>query len=278
VTNIRNFGARICALALAALGLSLSAHAQASLSSTTLSVAISSTSQQVVQLANASGVVANVTGLFIDKEYMPVEFVNGNFVTVIRGQFGTRRSLHASGAVVYLGPANYFSDYDRAGSCTAANETVLPVFNVGDGFGFDCRSSGQWIQTFNGTTASGAQESVRAFCTGVVGSNQTEYLNGAACSGATSATARYVAPQVGTIANLRVYSSANVVGGSSLDVLTVYKNGSATALTCTIAASAATCSDVTHSVSVAAGDVLTFQFVTATSDTAANVSVAIEKF
>jgi hypothetical protein len=31
-------------------------------------------------------------------------------------------------------------------------------------------------------------------------------------------------------------------------------------------------------VTVAAGDVLTFQFVTATSDTAANVSAAVYKF
>jgi hypothetical protein len=80
------------------------------------------------------------------------------------------------------------------------------------------------------------------------------------------------------LAGLRVASTANVVGGSGKDVLTVLKNGSATTLTCTIAAAAKTCSDITHSVGVVPGDVLTFSFVTATSDTAANVAASVSLF
>lgn len=124
--------------------------------------------------------------------------------------------------------------------------------------------------------SSGSNEIV-AFCTGTVASAQTEYLTFGACSGATAATGRWIVSTAGTLQNLQVFSSAAVVGGASVDVLTVYKNGSATALTCTIAAAGTTCADTTHTVTVAAGDALTFQFVTATSDTAANISIALQK-
>ena len=58
-------------------------------------------------------------------------------------------------------------------------------------------------------------------------------------------------------------------------MLTLYKNGVATALTCTIAAAGTSCTDTTHAVTTVPGDVLTFQFVTATSDTAANLSASV---
>jgi hypothetical protein len=115
------------------------------------------------------------------------------------------------------------------------------------------------------------------FCTGTVATAQTEYLNDTACSGATTALAPTIQVSYGTIYGLNVASSANVVGGTSVDVLTIYKNGSATALTCTIAAASKTCSDTTHSVAVKPGDQITYQFVTATSDTAANVGASVEK-
>ena len=254
------------------------AFAQATLTTTTLSAAISSTSVKAIVVASATGFTANTTSLFVDKEFMSIEAVNGTTITVIRGAFGTKAALHNSGATLYVGPSNYFFSSDVSGGCTSTNLLVLPFINTNNGKISDCRSSGQWIQIGDGTMTSGAVETVRAFCTGTAGSGETEFLNGAACSAATTATARYVASSAGQIANLRVFSSAAAVGGSNKDVLTVFKNGSSTALTCTIAASGTTCSDLTHSVAVAAGDVLTFQFVTATSDTAANLSVGVEKF
>lgn len=253
-------------------------YGQTALNTTTLSAAITSTSDQTVRVASATGIVAKTTALYVDRELMPVTAVSGTVITVIRGGGGTKATLHASSSAVYAGLLQYFSTTDRYGACTSTNEIALPVINVANGSVFDCRSSGTWIPIGYGSQRSGAAESFRAFCTGTAGSAETEYLNGAACSGATTATARQVVASPGTLANLRVYSSANVVGGTNKDVLTVVKNGSDTALTCTISASAATCSDVTHSVAVVAGDVLTFKFVSATSDTAANVSIGLEKF
>ncbi len=120
-------------------------------------------------------------------------------------------------------------------------------------------------------------------CAGTVGSAQTEYLSKSsvatskACSGATTASGGIMIALAGTISNLQVSSSAVVTGGTGKDVLTVLKNGTTSGITCTITGAAATCADTTHTAAVAAGDLLTFQFVTATSDTAANVTVAISK-
>jgi len=249
---------------------------QATLTQTTLSSAVTTTNGQIINLTSATGVTAGTTQLFIDGELMDVRALSGTIATVVRGSGGTRGATHANGATVYLGPSNYFSSYDRVGSCTSSKEVVLPVINVAKARIFDCRSSGQWIML--GDTGLAGGYPARSFCTGTVGTAETEFLNGAACSGATTATARQVMSTAGTLANLRVFSSAAVVGGASKDVLTVFKNGSSTALTCTIAAAGTTCNDAADSVAVAAGDVITFQFVTATADTAANVSASVEKY
>jgi hypothetical protein len=269
----------------------ISAFGQATMTQTTLSAAINNY-QRTLTVASATGINAPgnpisvseigspqgnaaYTMLYIDREAFQVLAVSGTTVTVARGYQGTTQNAHVSGATVWVGPPEYFgnqyygNNIGPSGACTASLQRVLPLIVPTTGGQYTCGSSGQWIQ-LNGT-----QTRVAAGCTGTAGSAETEYLNGVACSGATSATLRQVVVTPGTLASLQVFSSANVVGGSGKDVLTVYKNGSATALTCTIAGAAATCSDTTHSVAVAAGDVLTFQFVSATSDTAANVTAAV---
>jgi len=52
-------------------------------------------------------------------------------------------TAHASGSIVYAGPANYFSSFDRSvGSyCSSTTELVLPVINVKSGKTFDCQRS-----------------------------------------------------------------------------------------------------------------------------------------
>jgi hypothetical protein len=259
------------------------------LTPTTLSAAVAKTDGQVC-VASTTGIVlpsivAPGTILFADYEPMAVVAQGtSSSCYVVDRRFAP--SAHVSGAIVYPGAPQLFSAADRAigSACTAATELVLPIINTTNGKIFDCRSSGQIIQIGKGTMSAGSDETVRAFCTGTAGSAETEYLNGAACSGATTATARYVVAAPGTIANLRVTLSAAGAGGSNKDVITVTKNGSATALTVTTGttacatAAAAACIDVAHSVAVAAGDVLQFQFVSATSDTAANVSASVEKF
>lgn len=71
---------------------------------------------------------------------------------------------------------------------------------------------------------------------------------------------RTVAPCAGTIYGLNVEIDADtIVGGEQWDI-TLYKNGEATELTCTIGPGQTTGSDTTHRVTVAAGDVLTVYY------------------
>jgi hypothetical protein len=241
-------------------------------------------------VASATGIAAPTvsapgTLLFVDYETMQVTAAGASSTCFVVDRHWAP-SAHVSGETLYLGPPNQFfaEDANIGAGCTASTIYVLPMINTTNGRIFDCRSSGQWIEIGRGTGSDGSVETIRAFCTGTAGSAETEYLNDAACSGATTATARYVVPQFGTLANLRISLSAAGAGGSGKDLLTVYKNGSSTALTlntsttaCATAAAAA-CIDAAHSVAVAPGDVITFQFVTATSDTAANMSVSLGRY
>jgi hypothetical protein len=262
------------------------ASAQTAVTATTLSTAMTA-SQNTVTLASATGVSAQgtsgpITGIYVDKEFMRITtLVSGTTYNVQRAVAG-RQVAHAASAVVYVGPLSNgpFAMATGAGvisgSCTRTSEVYLPRIYVADGAVMDCKS-GQWIQVQDGTMVSSGTR-IGNFCTGTVGSAETAYLNTAACSGATTETARILVSGPGTLANLRVWSSAVAVGGSGKDVLTVRVNGSDTAITCTIAAAASTCSDLTHSVNVVAGDRVSFKFVTATSDTAANVSASVGVF
>jgi hypothetical protein len=277
-------------------------HAQATLNTTTLSTALTGTPSSsnpglyvdVIYVASTSNFVQNSVGqwttlLYVDFEAMDVVQVlnaSAGQVRVVRGAYGTKTTYHNAGALIYIGPPNFFGGAssanaattgDPAGACVLSTIQALPYININDGKIFQCLSSGQWLQTGFGTMGSAPAQLQTDFCTGTVASAQTEYLNDTACSGATTALAPTIQVSRGTIYGLSIASSANVTGGSSVDVATVFKNGSSTAITCTIAAAAKTCSDTTHSVAVAPGDQITFQFVTATSDTAANITMSIEK-
>ena len=274
------------------------------LSTTTLSQAIPTAAAIGVQgggtapstsnicLASITNVYATVsvqTTLWVDTEAMDVVTntlpPTGTCFVVTRGAHGTKAEGHQSGRTVYVGRPNLFQGYDVAGTCWASSTGlitspaqlpgILPWINLTDGHRYDCKADGNWFRSGLGSQGSAAVTAATGFCTGTVGSAETEYLNGAACSGATTATYSYTVATSGELANLRVTSSAAVVGGTNKDVLTVYKNGSATTITCTIAASGTTCSDSTNGVAVVPGDYIQFKFVTATSDTAANISVGL---
>lgn len=267
------------------------ASGQTALTTTTLSTAMTS-SQSTVTLTSATGVTAQGPGnaintvVYVDRELMWVTtLVSGTTYNVQRGKNQTRQVSHAALAKVYLGnpTGNFFAnngpDAETWGSCLMSNEPTLPKLYVTTGDVFQCYrtgaagTAGQWVKIANGTMAQ-AGTRISGFCTGTVGSNENAFLNGAACSGATTATARQVITTTGTLANLYVYSSAVVVAMGS-DPAYVYLNGSATALTCTMAAGATTCQDLTHSVKVVPGDVVTFFFDSTASDSAANISMAV---
>lgn len=253
------------------------------LSTTTLGSAITTTYGTNVNLASLTNVVASVntqTVLWVDTEAMAVVTggvpSSGTTVTVTRGAYGTKATTHASGRTVYVGRPNLFHSYDVSGSCTAGSglAAVLPWINLTSGRRYNCKSGGSWFVEGKGSATSESVTSISRFCTGTVGTGQTDFLNMAACSGATTATATYVVVTPGELANLRVFSSANETQAAG-DVLTLNKNGSATALTCTILQNGATCSDTTHSVAVVAGDTITFSNVAPSSGAAANLSATV---
>lgn len=82
-------------------------------------------------------------------------------------------------------------------------------------------------------------------------------------------------PSPGTLQNLFVVATTGGVNGSS-GVFTVAKNGSLTAVTCTLG-TGTTCSDTVHSVAVVAGDRITVQFSTQGGETLATIQATLEK-
>ncbi|MGA3015928.1 MAG: hypothetical protein ABSF62_02330 [Bryobacteraceae bacterium] len=139
----------------------LAAPAQTILTQTTLSAKIADTSTKVITLTSATGVSAptmpsiqaNNLGsvLYIDRELMDVQAVNGTYITVRRAAGSTKAKAHASGALVFIGTPNQFfvappsaGGGDPGGACTRTSETVLPYINVTTGNISDCLG-GQWV-------------------------------------------------------------------------------------------------------------------------------------
>jgi hypothetical protein len=286
----------------------LPAGAQTAASTTTLSTAITSTGGSAIVVASTStmlnpGQTGQVnTALWVDRELMTViSVVDSTHLTVRRGGgvtgAGGRPTLHASGATVYFfntvtqgsvaSPAMSFFHNgsvasEVAGYCISNQEKSLPIIYTFSGNMYNCTrtgasgTSGQYVIVQNGSMGNAGKEA-SAFCTGTVTTLQTEYLNFAACAGSTAEGGGYVVTNAGTVYNLYVSAGTAVTGGSGVDVLTVRKNGNDTTVTCTFATggAATTCSDTVHGVAVVAGDVLTFKFVTASGDTAANVRASV---
>lgn len=137
------------------------ANAQTNLGQTTISAAITSSGQQTISVASATGINApapltgNVAGaqtqtvLYIDQEEMFVTGVNGKFITVIRGYGSTQAVTHASGAVVWVASPQQLYTIPPAGSCTAAN-TVNPYIDTVNGQFWFCDSgTGNWLNVFS---------------------------------------------------------------------------------------------------------------------------------
>lgn len=130
---------RITALALmlgAVLALVPQAGAQTVLSSTTLAAALSATSS-AVSLTSATGVTnpgPNQTALkvlVVDHEVMLVTSISGTIAQVTRGQYGTLRVGHLSGADVWIAPDNALArGAIPSGSCTRTALRYVPIVYV----------------------------------------------------------------------------------------------------------------------------------------------------
>lgn len=133
-----------------------SAFGQAAFTVTTLSTALTSTTNSTVVVASASGISANTSFLYIDRELMQVLAVNGTQLTVQRGANVTRATTHAASSIVRSGPATYFGQADQqiGASCTATALLVQPFVNINTGEWFYCASS-VWRQ-FHPNSVNGA--------------------------------------------------------------------------------------------------------------------------
>lgn len=119
------------------LVLALPAFGQTILSTTTLSAAVTDSATTVIPLTSTTGIVAAQTVIFVadtagSGEAMFVNTVGTGYVAVTRGyQNLGGASKHASGTLVFYGPANAFGTVQPNGSCTRANATYLPVISLG---------------------------------------------------------------------------------------------------------------------------------------------------
>jgi hypothetical protein len=270
------------------------------LSTTTLSAAIPTTSTfgigsnnaftSNVCLASLTNVTATVsigTTLWVDTEAMTVVTNSvpstGTCLLVQRGAFGTKAEGHQSGRKVYVGRPNLFQQFDVAGTCYASSTglttspaqlpAILPWINITDGKRYNCYSDGNWFWEGLGS-ASTAITTISAFCNTIPAQNVAEYLNYGACTGQTTATWSYTVATNGELANLTVQGSAVA---ANANVITVYKNGVATAITCTVAIAAKTCTDTTHGVATVIGDYIQFLDTVGntTTETFANPSATV---
>jgi len=105
-----------------------------------------------------------------------------------------------------------------------------------------------------------------AFLTGLGGGMSCSSINGTNNTGVPM-------PSAGTLQNLH---AAMLRGGT----VTVFVNGTSSAMTCTVPTSGAlpgACSDTTHGVQVAAGDLVAVQATLSTSEQIQGVQVSLEK-
>ena len=117
------------------------------------------------------------------------------------------------------------------------------------------------------------------FCSGTATSSTTLFVtvwnSGACTDNSEGVNNQILAPSVRTLRNLRVKAGTTGSAAGS-GAFTLRINGSNTTVTCTVGNSGTTCSDVTHTAAVAAGDTVTLQFTTQGTETLADVLASFE--
>jgi len=140
--------------------------------------------------------------------------------------------------------------------------------------------------TFTGSIGTGTQiasssgiAELWAGCNGTASASSTLFLftpgNGATTCTDTTGISDVPMTRAATIAIMQCVSFSAGVNASS-GVMTVQKNGVSQSVTCTFG-TGTSCSDSTHSFSVAAGDKIRFQMTTQAAETLGSVRCAVEK-
>lgn len=130
--------------------------AQATINTTTLAAALSapSGSPSTVNLASASTVAVGQL-IYVDREAMQITATTSTstIFVVTRGVQGTQAAPHASGALAYTGPPNYFNassgGFEVSGPCTASAQPATPYIYVQSGNIYTC-AQGIWKVTRRG--------------------------------------------------------------------------------------------------------------------------------
>lgn len=161
MTRIRRFALALLTAGALALTLTLLTppplSAQATINTTTLAAALgadTTSATSTVSLASGSTIAVGQI-LYVDQEAMKVTAAGSTSTiwAVQRGMEGTTRAPHASGAVVYSGPPNYFQNstglQEVSGLCTASAEIASPRIYLRSGNIYQCAGS-RWAKIRDG--------------------------------------------------------------------------------------------------------------------------------
>jgi len=207
----------------------------------------------------------------------PVAVVAGRVTSLTASRTSCDYPTYSSCDIVYADSSGTVAFTTAIGTARATGNSILAFVQTSATAVTKIQYPWQDTHSDIPTNESSAGE-IRAFCTGTMGSAETEYLNDAACSAATAATSQRVIAIAGTLKTLRVKLRTAVKNTNPITA-TVVINGSNSALTCAVAAAASTCADTTHTAAVAAGDHVDFSFgATNTSETGANVAMSVQKY
>jgi hypothetical protein len=128
------------------LGLSVSAQAQTNWQAATTLSAATTTTQNFVIVASATGITARTTSLWLPAtgEFMPVTNVSGTTISVQRGQ-GLGAFANASAATVIVVPNDGTTGGTLYGACNGANaRKYFQILNPQANILFVCLTTNVW--------------------------------------------------------------------------------------------------------------------------------------
>ena len=272
----------LLAALLAVFGLAPSAHAQYGVGRTGLKIA--ATQAPYVTLSGVSATYGPATLLTVNYTaghvYLgsgPVAVTAGRVTSLTASKTSCDYPTYSSCDIIYADSSGTVAFTTAIGTARATGNSILAFVQTSSTAVTTIQYPWQDTHSDIPTNESSAGE-IRAFCTGTLGSAETEYLNDAACASATAATSQRIISTAGTLKTLRV-KLRTAVKNTNPVTATVVINGTPSAITCNVAANASTCADTTHTAAVAAGDNVDFSFgATNTSDTGANVGMSVQKY
>jgi hypothetical protein len=219
----------------------------------------------------------------VDSVFMP----NGDtFITLDSGVLTTptisitNSNIGAKTAVTASSSANVVFTGNTFVNCSTGCIYTVGSVTVALGGSGNNLAAGSWIFIASGTPTFTSQFTIEGTCTNIAPASATIRLYGlgntstATCTSALTTTGDgQVIGVATTIPGMSVTAATGGINASS-GAVTVLKNGTATAITCTLG-TGTTCQDYAHSTAFAAGDILSVQFTTQAAETLAAVKASV---